>query len=74
MSSFIISLNNGTAHKSIDEVSDTHYTTIPDESRNCFITVTGNRNILKSFLAVKHIFRPILITPQHRVYLTRLNS
>lgn len=74
MNTFIISLRNGTAHKSIDEVSDSHYTTIPDENKKSFITITGNRNNLKSFLEVKHVFSPILITPQYRVYLNRLNS
>lgn len=74
MTTFIVSLRNGTAHNNIDEVSDSHYISIPDDSKNCTVTVTGNRNTLKMYLEVKNVFSPILITPQHRIYLNRLNS
>ncbi len=74
MNTFIISLNNGEAKKSISDVTDTHYTSVPDPKCKESVTVTGNRSMLRNFLEVKQVFSPILITPQHRIYLNRLNS
>jgi hypothetical protein len=74
MESLFISLNDGKEKSSILEVTDTHYMSIPDKKNNLQIIITGNRFLLRSYLEIKQVFSPILITPQHRIYLNRLNS
>lgn len=74
MSNYIISLNDGTQKRCINEVRDTHYTKIKDDKTNSIITITGTRSLLRGYLDVKSVFSPILITPFHRVYLSRFNS
>jgi hypothetical protein len=74
MESLFISLNDGKEKSSILEVTDTHYMSVPDKKNNLQIIITGNRFLLRSYLEVKQVFSPILITPQHRIYLNRLNS
>ena len=74
MESLFISLNDGKEKSSILEVTDTHYMSVPDKKKNLQIIITGNRFLLRSYLEIKQVFSPILITPQHRIYLNRLNS
>lgn len=74
MEGLFISLNDGKAKSSIVDVTDTHYMSVPDSNTHQPIIITGNRFLLRSYLEVKQMFSPILITPQHRIYLNRLNS
>ena len=74
MEGLFISLKDGQAKKTILDVTDTHYMSVSDSKNNQVIIITGNRFSLRSYLEVKQVFSPILITPQHRIYLNRLNS